>query len=112
MMGTLLNPLNSSMISVALIGVATDLQVDIPSATWLVSSFYLVGAIGMPLAGRPADLYGPRRVFRAGLLVVLAALARTSAGCWFGASYKQLGAPPVSPAGQATFRARQLTSTN
>src|SRR5918912_425802 len=71
MAGTLLNPLNSSMISVALVGAATDLHVDIPTATWLVSSFYLIGATGMPLCGRLADLYGPKRVFRAGLLVVL-----------------------------------------
>src|SRR5919202_1091113 len=66
MAGTLLNPLNSSMISVALVGAATDLHVDIPTATWLVSSFYLAGAVGMPLMGRLADLYGGRRIFGGG----------------------------------------------
>src|SRR5215210_6750113 len=73
MTGTMLNPLNSAIIAIGLITVANDLHVDIATATWLVSSFYLVGATGMPLAGRVADLYGPRRVFRAGMLLVLVA---------------------------------------
>jgi MFS family permease len=115
MMGTLLNPLNSSMISVALVGAATDLHVDIPSATWLVSSFYLVGAIGMPLAGRLADLYGPRRVFRAGLLVVLvgsilAALAPDFRWLLVWRLVQAIGSTAGSPAGQATFRAETGSS--
>src|SRR3954452_20568348 len=65
--GTLLNPLNSSMISVALLRLSSDLQVGIATATWLVSGFALGGAVGMPLMGRLADYFGARRVFSLGL---------------------------------------------
>jgi MFS family permease len=115
MMGTLLNPLNSSMISVALIGIASDLSVNIATATWLVASFYLVGATGMPLAGRLADLYGPRRVFRAGMVVVLvaslfAALAPSFGWLLVWRVVQAFGSAAGSPAGQATFRAQTRSS--
>jgi MFS family permease len=113
--GTLLNPLNSSMIAVALIGAANDLHVDIPAATWLASSFYLVGSTGMPLAGRLADLYGPRRIFRGGLVVVLigsalAALAPSFAWLLMWRIVQAFGSATGSPAGQAMFRAQTGSS--
>lgn len=69
-LGTLLNPLNSSMIAVALIPLRSDFGVSVATVTWLVSGFYLAAAIGQPLMGRLADLFGPRRVFCCGLLLV------------------------------------------
>lgn len=71
--GTLLNPLNSSMIAVALVTIAKAYSVGIPSVTWLVSGFYLAAAVGQPLMGRLADIFGPRRLFLFGLLIVLCA---------------------------------------
>src|SRR5262245_61006205 len=68
--GTLLNPLNASMIAVALLHLGGDFQVGIATATWLVSGFALGGAIGMPLMGRLAVQFGPRRIFSLGLLLV------------------------------------------
>ena len=44
--GTLLNPLNSSMIAVALVSLGAAFHVSLLTATWLVSSFYLAGAAG------------------------------------------------------------------
>src|SRR5579859_2612396 len=68
-LGTLLNPLNSSMIAVALVTLHNDFQVDLGTSTWLISGFYIAGAVGQPLMGRLADLLGPRRVFLTGLAV-------------------------------------------
>src|SRR5579859_1963930 len=70
-LGTLLNPLNSSMIAVALVTLHHDFDVDLGTSTWLISGFYLAGAIGQPLMGRLADLLGARRVFLTGLTVAL-----------------------------------------
>src|ERR1700757_3116921 len=79
-LGTILNPLNSSMIAVALVAVHNDFHVSIGTSTWLVSAFYLVGAVGQPLMGRLADLLGGRRVFISGvgLAAVVCALAPLS----------------------------------
>ena len=71
-LGTLLNPLNSSMIAVALVTLHHDFQVDLGTSTWLISGFYLAGAVGQPLMGRLADLFGARRVFLTGLTVACA----------------------------------------
>ena len=72
MPGTLLNPLNSSMIAVALVGIEHDFGSGVASATWLISAFYIAGAVGQPLMGKLADRFGPRRVFVIGLVVVCA----------------------------------------
>lgn len=72
MPGTLLNPLNSSMIAVALVGIEHDFHSGVGAATWLISAFYIAGAVGQPLMGKLADRFGPRRVFVAGLALVCA----------------------------------------
>ncbi len=79
-LGTLLNPLNSSMIAVALVTLHHQFDVDLGTSTWLVSGFYLAGAVAQPLMGRIADLAGARRVFLIGLSVacVIALLAPLS----------------------------------
>src|SRR3954449_11415859 len=66
LLGTLLNPLNSSMIAVALVRLRDDFAVSLAPASWLVSGFYLAAAVGQPLMGRIADLVGHRRGFCAG----------------------------------------------
>ncbi|MFZ0214590.1 MAG: MFS transporter [Candidatus Dormiibacterota bacterium] len=70
MFGTPLNPLNSSMIAVALDRLHLDFQADLLTVSWLVNGFYLAAAVGQPLMGRVADQFGPRRTFCAGLVVV------------------------------------------
>ncbi|HZR91396.1 MAG TPA: MFS transporter [Gaiellaceae bacterium] len=74
--GTLLNPLNSSMIAVALVDLARHFRLDFSTASWLISAYYLASAVGQPLSGRLADLHGRKRIFLAGLaLVGLASIA-------------------------------------
>lgn len=68
--GTPLNPLNSSMIAVALDRLQGDFGVSLLTVTWLVNGFYLAAAVGQPLMGRIADRFGPRRTFLAGLVLI------------------------------------------
>ncbi|WP_426225179.1 MFS transporter [Pseudarthrobacter sp. DSP2-3-2b1] len=69
-LGTALNPLNSSMIAVALVVLRADFGLDVATVTWVVTSFYLSSAAGQPLMGRLADRFGPRRMFMLGMALV------------------------------------------
>jgi MFS family permease len=69
-LGTLLNPLNSSMIAVGLVALQGEFRVSLATSSWLISGFYLAASVSQPVAGRLADRYGPRRVFSAGLALV------------------------------------------
>ena len=64
-LGSVLNPISSSMIAVTLIPIGRYYGVG-PSATaWLVSGLYLATSIGQPVAGRLIDTFGARRIFLA-----------------------------------------------
>ena len=69
---TLLNPLNSSMISVALPSLGDEFELSFAGVTWVVSIFYLTSAVAQPVVGRLGDAYGKRRVFFAGIALVAA----------------------------------------
>lgn len=72
LLGSALNPINSSMIATALVPIATDLHIAVGRTAVLVSVLYLASAVTQPAAGRLAEVLGPRRVFVGGTLVVLA----------------------------------------
>ncbi|WP_307279044.1 MFS transporter [Arthrobacter sp. W4I7] len=69
-LGTALNPLNSSMIAVALVVLRGDFGLDVAAVTWVVTSFYLASAAGQPVMGRLADRFGPRQMFMLGMALV------------------------------------------
>src|SRR5690625_85002 len=69
-LGTLLNPLNSSMISVALTRLQDEFTLTFAEASWLISIFYLASAAGQPVMGKLSDMFGPKRLFLIGLLLV------------------------------------------
>ncbi len=69
-LGTALNPLNSSMIAVALVVLREHFSLDVATVTWVITSFYLASAAGQPLMGRLADRFGPRRLFIFGMALV------------------------------------------
>ncbi|MFJ5862603.1 MFS transporter [Pseudarthrobacter sp. NPDC092439] len=69
-LGTALNPLNSSMIAVALVVLRADFGLDVAGVTWVITAFYLASAAGQPVMGRLADRFGPRRMFLLGMALV------------------------------------------
>jgi MFS family permease len=75
--GTLLSPLNSSMIAVALVPLRHDFGLDAAEVTWVVTVFYLASATGQPLMGRLGDRFGPRRVFTIGMAATVIVCAAT-----------------------------------
>ena len=79
-LGTALNPLNSSMIAVALVVLRADFGLDVAAVTWVITSFYLASAAGQPVMGRLADRFGPRRMFMLGMgtVAITCALAPLS----------------------------------
>src|SRR4051794_32237587 len=109
LLGPLLNPLNSSMIAVALVSMRDDFEVTLATASWLVSAFYLSAAVGQPLMGRMADLLGPRRGFCAGWGLVgvtgaLAPLAPGFGGLVAAGGLQALRGSAAFPAGLALIR--------
>ena len=71
LIGSALNPINSSMIATALVPIAVSLGVPIGQTASLVTALYLASAIAQPTAGKLAAVFGARRVFLAGILLVL-----------------------------------------
>ncbi|MCU9614927.1 MFS transporter [Caldibacillus lycopersici] len=72
-LGTLLNPLNSSMISVALTRMQHEFALTFADASWLISIFYLASAAAQPVMGKLTDMFGPKRLFLIGLSIVAVA---------------------------------------
>jgi MFS family permease len=109
--GNLLNPLNSSMIAVALVSLSGDFGVTLGTVTWVVSAFYLGGMVGMPLMGQLTDRLGARRVLAAGLVLVavssaLAPLTRVLAVLVGLRVLQAVGTSAPYPAALAIFRGR------
>lgn len=71
-LGSALNPINSSLIATALVSISSAVHVSVGQTATLVSALYLAAAIAQPTAGKVAEVFGPRRVFLAGILLVLA----------------------------------------
>jgi MFS family permease len=69
--GSALNAINSSMIATALVPIAAGLHVSVGQTASLVTALYLASAIAQPTAGKVAEVFGARRVFLAGIVLVL-----------------------------------------
>lgn len=79
-LGAILNPINSSIIAIALVPIGVALGASTSATAWLVSSLYLATSVGQPLVGRLVDTFGPRRLYlmgtaMAGIAGVIGALA-------------------------------------
>ena len=107
--GSVLNPINSSIIAVALVSIGHAFGVTTAAATWLVSVLYLATAVGQPTMGRLADLIGPRRIYLTGTVAVAAGGALGWAGWSFGSLLAArvvigLGTSAAYPAAMAMVR--------
>ncbi|WP_020660706.1 MFS transporter [Amycolatopsis benzoatilytica] len=83
-LGSMLNPVNSTMIATALAPIGRDYAVPAGDVAWLLSGLYLASAVAQPVMGRLADAAGPRRVYLGGLVLVGAAGLAGAAGPPFG----------------------------
>ncbi|MGQ3480192.1 MFS transporter [Paenibacillus sp. TY11] len=72
-LGVLLNPLNSSMISVAIARLQNVYRLDFTVVSWIIFSFYIASAIAQPVMGKASDLFGRKKIFLTGLVVVFVA---------------------------------------
>ncbi|GMK37398.1 putative MFS-type transporter YwoD [Paenibacillus sp. CCS19] len=72
-LGVLLNPLNSSMVAVAIPGLEQAFQLDFTQVSWIIFAFYIASAVAQPVMGKVSDLLGRRNLFLAGLSVAFAA---------------------------------------
>jgi EmrB/QacA subfamily drug resistance transporter len=83
-LGTMLVPLNSTMISVALPRLIADFHSDLASAGWLVTGYLIAMASLQPVAGNLGDRLGRRPLVLGGLV-------------WFGAASLGAGLAPDLP---------------
>lgn len=68
-LGILLNPLNSSMIAVAIARLQQEYRLDFTEVSWIIFSFYIASAIAQPVMGKASDMFGRKKIFLAGLVV-------------------------------------------
>jgi EmrB/QacA subfamily drug resistance transporter len=74
-LGTFAILLDSTIVNVALPSVITDLHASLDQALWVVNAYLLVFAALLILASRLGDMFGPRRLFAAGLALFAVASA-------------------------------------
>ena len=72
-LGSVLNPVNSSIIAISLVPIGRDLGAAPSQTAWLISSLYVATAIGQPVVGRLVDRFGPRTPYLVGTAMVGAA---------------------------------------
>lgn len=72
-LGSVLNPLNTSLLAVALVPIGIAFGAPPSETAWLVSALYLACAVGQPVVGRLVDTYGPRLLYLIGTALTGAA---------------------------------------
>lgn len=71
--GMMLQVLNISIVNIALPSIAHDFDSGVSGTTWVVTGYLVTQAVLLPIAGRAGDLYGRRRVWVAGILIMVLA---------------------------------------
>lgn len=70
-LGVILNPLNTTMITVALPKIQADFQMDAKDVSWLIASYFIISAIFTPMIGKLGDVYGRKMIYLIGLSMVV-----------------------------------------
>ncbi|HEY5223894.1 MAG TPA: MFS transporter [Microbacteriaceae bacterium] len=73
LLGSTLNPINSSLIATGLVGIGVDFHTGPGQTASLISVLYLCSAVMQPTMGKLSTLFGPRRVFLAGIGILCVA---------------------------------------
>jgi MFS family permease len=108
-LGIMLNPLNSSMIAVALSRLQQVFSIRYTEVSWIIFVFYIASAVAQPVMGRVSDLFGRKRIFLAGLIVASVASVFAPLSPSFGwllvfRSIQAVGMSMVSSVGMAIVR--------
>jgi MFS family permease len=108
-LGTMLAPLNSTMIVVALPAILHEFGQSVAWGAWIVVAYLVTMAAGQSLGGSLGDHYGQRRMFQFGLSVylivsALAALAPTLAVLIVARTFQASAGALVIPNGMALVR--------
>lgn len=106
--GAMLQGLNSSMIAVAIVGIAAHFG-STAGIAWVISGLYIATAVTSPVAGTLAARIGPRKVYLAGLVLiamgsVLGALAPTLGWLIFARILLGIGTSSQYPAAMTIVR--------
>ncbi len=83
-LGVLLNPLNSSMIAVAMARLQNVYQLAFTEVSWIIFVFYLASAVAQPVMGKASDLFGRKKIFLAGLVIAFIASLLAPLSPYFG----------------------------
>ncbi len=67
-LASVLAPLNSTMIAIALPGIMDDLSVPVTSASWLITAYLIAMASLQPVTGKLGDRFGRRNLILGGLI--------------------------------------------
>lgn len=61
-LGVILNPLNTTMITVALPSIQKEFELNTTDISWLIASYFIISAIFTPLIGKLSDAYGRKNI--------------------------------------------------
>ncbi|AMK26828.1 MFS transporter [Sphingobium sp. TKS] len=69
-LGAVLNPINSTAISIVIVPIARHYHASVADTGWLIGAIYLSSAVAQPVMGRMADVLGARRIYFISLFTV------------------------------------------
>lgn len=102
-------PINSTMISVALTPIADSLDVGTLAVSWVVTIYLIVNAASQPVSGKLGDMYGYRKIFSIGIILFLigsvgGALSPNLTGLIVFRGFQALGTSMLLPNATALMR--------